>query len=106
MKRRLPSGNSPSEPIIQFDSSEAEKMITVSKDLAGLVKSFYNLSRSALAQAGLQSDPEAGVPPAKLLELLNQAIDQIYSEINESGVEIVRVTLAESVNSVNEMNKV
>ena len=73
MRRRLPAVKadlSPSEPLIRFELKDLEKLMDVNKTIQLLLKIFYISSRQGLQQ----SDPEAGIPSAKLLNLLKEAI--------------------------------
>ena len=48
------------------------------KEMAQLVRVHYLFGRSAAQQAGLLSDPEAGLPPVKAAELMHAAIDRYF----------------------------
>ena len=62
-----------------------------------LVRSFYACSRQVLGQ-------NAEVPPAKLKELLNNSVDQIY-EVNDNGVDAVTKDINESLKIITDLNK-
>ena len=78
MRRRLPAVKadlSPSEPLIRFELKDLEKLMDVNKTIQLLLKIFYISSRQGLQQ----SDPEAGIPSAKLLNLLKEAIGKNHA---------------------------
>ena len=103
MRRRLPAAKadlSPSEPLIRFELKDLEKLMDVNKTIQLLLKIFYISSRQGLQQ----SDPEAGIPSAKLLNLLKEAIDQVY-EMDVEGVENINEAFKDIMNKITEMNK-
>lgn len=109
MRRRLPQAKeggvvSPTEPVINFPASVAEKLSDTLKQLSVLVTTMHMFAKAAAQQAGLQADPENGVPGGKLAELLNHAIDTVYELNNDNGLDTVRNSLAESVQTMAEFN--
>ena len=104
MKRRLPSSMgkdlSPTDPLIKFDVQVMDKMLETCKTMILLVKAFYSLSRMSLQQQG----SEAGIPPAKLMDLMFNIVDQVY-EMSNDGVTIINKQLGESLKDITEMNK-
>jgi hypothetical protein len=102
MKRRLPGGVtksdlSPTEPMIKFDDISLNKMLDCGRRLLLLVRSFYNCSRQALGQ-------NSEIPPAKLRDFLNSAVDQVY-DASEIGIDVVTKDVIESLKSITELNK-
>ena len=85
MKRRLPQQETRADGIvvskefsIAYPASECQKMNEAVKELLALVRAHYVFGRSAAQQAGLSSDPEAGLPPVKASELMHSAIDRYH----------------------------
>ncbi len=103
MKRRLPSMGtdlSPTDPLIKFDAKAMDKMLENCKTMTLLVKAFYSLSRMVLQQ----NSGEVGIPPAKLMDLMFNIVDQVY-EMSNDGVTIINKQLSESLKDITEMNK-
>merc|ERR1712062_307011 len=51
-----------------------------------------------------QQGSEAGIPPAKLMDLMFNIVDQVY-EMSNDGVTIINKQLGESLKDITEMNK-
>ena len=103
MRRRLPTLKadlSPSEPLIRFDSKNLDKLTDVNKSFQNMIRIFYISSRHGLQQ----SDPEAGIPPAKLINLIKEAIDQVY-EMNGQGLENINEAFRDILSKITDMNK-
>ena len=102
MKRRLPSvmkDLSPTDPLIKFDAKAMDKMLDNCKTMTLLVKAFYSLSRMVL-----QQNSEAGIPPAKLMDLMFNIVDQVY-EMSNDGVNVIITQLGECLKDITDMNK-
>ncbi|CAB4059694.1 DCTN1 [Lepeophtheirus salmonis] len=104
MKRRIPEDSLTS---IVFPGSYGIKFDKVLKKLACLVNAYFQFGKTASVEAG-SSDPENGISPVKLLEILSNSVsseESLDEDITGDALSVLKKVFDFCSKSIQELNK-
>ncbi len=103
MRRRMPTDDG-AKALVTFPESAAAKMTAATAELMPVVRAVHRWARSAAQQAGLQGEDK--LPPAKLSELLHQAVAlNADGGIDDGGLATMRSRIEKASKLVCEVSK-